>query len=167
MKTLILLRHGKSDWDAEYGSDHDRPLNLRGRDAASMMGALLARIEQVPDRVLTSSAVRAHDTVKLAAEGGSWACPVEVVSEFYASSPGEVLERVCAEDDATSSLLIAGHEPTWSTLAAGLIGGGWLRFPTAAMARIDFNVDRWSDIAPGKGMLSWFLIPRLVKAAGL
>jgi phosphohistidine phosphatase len=167
MKTLILMRHGKSDWNADYGSDHERPLNKRGRTAAASMGRLLARIDLVPERVLTSSAVRAHDSVVLAAEAGGWTCPVEVVPEFYASSPGEVLTRVCAEGDGTSRLLIAGHEPTWSTLAAALIGGGCLRFPTAAMARIDFALDRWCDIEVGRGTLHWFLVPRLVKALGL
>jgi phosphohistidine phosphatase len=166
MKTLILLRHGKSDWGADYASDHDRPLNKRGRAAASTMGKLLARLEQVPQRVLTSSAVRARETVKLAAEAGSWGSAVEVVPEFYASSPEEVLRRVYAENDGTSSLLLAGHEPTWSTLAAALIGGGWLRFPTAAMARVDFQIDSWSEIEAGKGALVWFLTPRLVKAGG-
>ncbi len=167
MKTIILFRHGKSDWNAEYGGDHERPLNERGHDAAKMMGTLLARLDQVPDRVLTSSAVRAQETVKLAALAGSWTCPVEIVPEFYASDPATVLQRIHAEDDAASSLLIAGHEPTWSTLAAGLIGGGWLRFPTAAMARIDLDVDSWGAVDAGKGMLVWFLIPRLVRAAGL
>jgi phosphohistidine phosphatase len=166
MKTLILLRHAKSDWGADYASDHDRPLNKRGRAAATLMGQLLARFEQVPERVLTSSAVRARETVKLAAEAGSWSCAVEVTPEFYASSPEEVLQRVHAENDGTSSLLLAGHEPTWSTLAAVLIGGGCLRFPTAAMARIDFDVHCWRDIDGGKGSLTWFLTPRLVKAAG-
>ena len=74
MKTLILFRHGKSDWNTDYAADHDRPLAKRGRNAAATMGAMLARIEQVSDRVLTSSAVRARETVELAAEAGGWKC---------------------------------------------------------------------------------------------
>ena len=167
MKTIIILRHGKSDWNAECGGDHERPLNERGRNAAARMGRLLDRIEQVPDRVLTSSAVRARETVEIAAEAGGWSCPVEVLPEFYASDPTTVVRRIRAEDDSVSSLLIAGHEPTWSTLTAELSGGGWLRFPTAAMARVDLEVESWKDVDAGRGMLVWFLIPRLVAAAGL
>ena len=167
MKTIILFRHGKSDWDAGYAADHDRPLAKRGRNAAATMGAMLARAGQLPDRVLTSSAVRARETVRLAAEAGSWTCPVEVVPEFYESSPARVLARLREEDDAASSLLLAGHEPTWSTLASELTGGGFLRFPTAAMARIDLEIEGWSHIEQDRGTLVWFLIPRLLKSAGL
>lgn len=167
MKTLILFRHGKSDWNTDYGEDHDRPLAKRGRNAAARMGAMLSRIEQVPDRVLTSSAVRARETIDLAAEAGGWKCPVAVVPEFYGSSPAAVVARVREEDDALSSLLLVGHEPTWSTLATELTGGGLLRFPTAAMARIDLDLDGWSRLEPAKGTLVWFLVPRLVKALGI
>jgi phosphohistidine phosphatase len=59
VKTLILLRHGKSDWDSDRDADHDRPLARRGRNAAATMGLLLERAGQVPDRALTSSALRA------------------------------------------------------------------------------------------------------------
>jgi phosphohistidine phosphatase len=166
LKTIILFRHGKSDWDTDFGTDHDRPLAKRGRHAAATMGALLARLEQVPDRVLTSSAVRARETVERAAEAGAWPCPILVTPEFYASSPATVLARVREEDDAVASLLLAGHEPTWSALASDLMGGGRLRFPTAAMARIDFEVDSWSRVDADRGVLVWFLIPRLLKATG-
>ncbi len=167
MKTLILLRHGKSDWDTDYDDDHERPLAERGRSAAALMGTLLARVNQAPQRVLCSSAVRACETVRLAVEAGGWSCSVTVVPEFYGASTDAVLARVATEDDAVDSLLLAGHEPVWSALAADLIGGGELRFPTAAMARIDFEVDRWSRVRPATGSLVWFVIPRLLKAAGL
>lgn len=160
MKTLIVFRHAKSDWKAEYGGDHERPLNDRGRKAAAAMGAWLARASQLPDRVLSSSAVRAQETVRIAAEAGDWKRPVEVDPEFYASDPATVARRLRLENDAASSLLIAGHEPTWSTLVADLIGGGALRFPSAAMARIDLAIDRWSELDAGDGTLVWFVIPR-------
>jgi phosphohistidine phosphatase len=130
------------------------------------MGALLAQAGQIPDRVLTSSAVRALDTVRLAAEAGGWTCPVEVVPEFYGSSAPAVLARVRQEEDGASSLLLAGHEPTWSSLFLELTGG-LVRFPTAAMARIDVGTDSWSGVEAGRGMLVWFLTPRLIKAAWL
>jgi phosphohistidine phosphatase len=167
VKTVILLRHGKSDWGTDFDTDHERPLAKRGRNAAATMGVLLARIEQVPDRALTSSAVRARETVERAAEAGNWSCPVVPAPELYASSPATVLARVREEDDAASSLLLAGHEPTWSALASDLMGGGLLRFPTAAMARIDLEIDSWSRVDVDRGVLVWFLIPRLLKAAGI
>jgi phosphohistidine phosphatase len=164
VKTILLLRHGKSDWSAGKGEDHDRPLNERGKSAAAAMGKLLARLDQIPDRVLTSPALRAHDTARRAAKAGGWPCPLAVVPEFYASEPSTVLARVRQESDDAASLLLVGHEPTWSGMAELLIGGGSLRFPTAGLARIDLDASAWRAVDAGRGALVWFLIPRLVQS---
>ena len=66
MRTLLLLRHAKSDWDASYADDHERPLAKRGKKAAALIGRHLAATGQVPDRVVSSTAVRAADTVRRA-----------------------------------------------------------------------------------------------------
>lgn len=167
MKTLYLLRHAKSDWNNAFDSDHDRTLAPRGVKAAENVGRLLSAAGEIPDRVLTSSAVRARTTVELAAESGGWESPQIVVPGFYGSEPEAVIARVRDEDDDAQSLLLAGHEPVWSATASELIGGGMLRFPTAALARIDLEIARWSEIRADLGQLVWFVVPRFVKAAGL
>ncbi|MEL7089640.1 MAG: histidine phosphatase family protein, partial [Planctomycetota bacterium] len=58
-RTLILMRHAKSSWDDPGLTDHDRPLNRRGRLAAPLMAAWLAEIDAAPDHALVSSAIRA------------------------------------------------------------------------------------------------------------
>ena len=72
MKHLALIRHAKSDWnDPTAQSDHDRPLNKRGRKAAPAVGAELARMGLRPDLVVSSTAVRAATTARaIAAEIG-------------------------------------------------------------------------------------------------
>ena len=163
MKTIILFRHGKSDWKADYDEDHERPLAKRGDKAARRMGEFLARSGQVPERILSSSAVRARETVRLATESGGWTCPVTIEPLLYAASPGDVLDRIRTEPDDVASLMLAGHEPAWSELASALTGGGALRFPTAAMARIDMDAESWSEVETGRGELIWFIVPRLLK----
>lgn len=163
MKTLLVFRHGKSDWNADYGEDHDRPLARRGIDAARTMGRWLARIEQVPDRVVTSSAARARETVKLAAAAGAWPVRVDVRPELYEASPAGILELLREVPDGAESLLVAGHEPTCSRLVAKLTGGSDVKFPTASLARIDLPVARWADAAFGDGTLVWLVAPRLFR----
>ena len=167
MKTLIVFRHGKSDWGADYRGDHSRPIAKRGRRAASTMGRFLALTEHLPDNVISSSARRAHETVELAHAAGSWECQIEIDDSFYEANVGIVLSRIRREADATEVLLIAGHEPTWSELVSHLSGGGQLRFPTAAMARIDLDIDHWSAVAPSTGRLIWLIPPRLLSDSGL
>jgi phosphohistidine phosphatase len=162
MKTILLLRHGKSDRDASCGDDHERPLAKRGRKAAKRIGGFLAGIGQLPDRVLCSSAVRARETLELAVRSGRWPTPIELTPVLYDTSPEAALELIRQQDDALGSLMLVGHEPTWSLLAGGLVGGANLRMPTAALVRIDAAVESWRDVEFGSGMLIWHITPRML-----
>ena len=167
MKTLLLLRHAKSDRSAVVAGDHERPLNKRGRSSARRIGITLSRIHQEPGKVLTSSAVRARATAELAIEAGGWSCPVSATRALYLSSPDSVLGQIVEQDDRCESLLVVGHEPTCSDLASRLIGGGRIEVPTAALLRIDFDAERWSEVGYGEGSLVWMVTPRLLARLGL
>jgi phosphohistidine phosphatase len=163
MPGLILFRHGKSDWDADYpGGDAARPLARRGRKAAKRMGKFLARAGQVPDAAITSPALRAESTLHLAMEGGDWSCPVRTAAALYDGGLSGLLAEVRKEPATTDVLLGVGHEPTWSEAVSAFIGGGEVGLPTAAMARIEFDVDRWREVGPGTGVLAWIVVPRLL-----
>jgi phosphohistidine phosphatase len=166
MKSVLLLRHGKSDWGAEYETDHDRPLAPRGAKAAKRMGRYLAGLGQIPNRAVTSSALRARETVRLAAKAGSWPCPIDVDSRLYAASPADVLTVLRECDDSAESVLLAGHAPTWSETLGELTGGVNVKFPTAGMARVEIAVERWSEVAFGLGVLVWFVPPRVLSRIG-
>lgn len=161
MKTLIFFRHGKSDWKADYSEDHNRPLAQRGRSSARIMGKLLQDMSELPDSIICSSAVRAYDTLKIAQTEGKWGTiPTRITSRLYLSGPNEIIREVHREGDDRENLMLVGHEPTWSEMVGMLVGTANIRFPTAAMARINFNVDRWKDIQPGLGQLVWLIPPR-------
>ncbi len=164
MKQLLIFRHAKSDWNAAYAVDHDRPLARRGIAAAERMGRYLARLGQVPDRVISSSAVRAWRTVELAAQAGAWPCPIEATRDLYDTTSDQLLEIIRGCSDSHSRLLFASHQPTCSVLAGRLIGRAQIRFPTAAMARIDLPRDRWGSVRWGEGSLVWFVTPKLLKS---
>lgn len=162
MRSLILLRHGKSDWDAAYADDHERPLAGRGKDAARLMGRLLTQTGQIPDLAVASSALRARDTLHLAARAGHWHCTLRIDGSLYESTTDRVLQWLRAVEDEPQKLLLVGHEPTWSALAGRLIGTAFLRVPTGSMLRIDFDADSWQDVDYGGGELRWLLPPKLI-----
>ena len=166
MKTILLFRHAKSDWEAGYRADHDRPLNKRGRKSAKLMGRFLALALELPDLALCSSALRAQDTLRLADDSGDWTCEKRDAAELYAASPGNVIELIRTQDDRFGRLMLVGHEPTWSLLAGALIGAGQMRMPTATIARIDLAADRWADVDAGKGELVWLVKPKLLERIG-
>lgn len=163
MKTVFVLRHGKSDWQAGYGSDHDRPLAARGIAGAELMGRFLGRNRQEPARVLTSTAVRARCTAELAMAAGNWECSLEYTEALYGASVPAVIDLLQMQDDALPSLLLVGHQPTWSELIADLTQGTAVQFPTAALARIDLDADRWRDVQPGVGILRWLVTPKILR----
>jgi phosphohistidine phosphatase len=163
MKTLLVMRHAKSAWGAAFGDDHERPLARRGVKAARRMGRFLADAGAAPQLVLSSTAVRALTTAELAAEAGVWGCPIITTRDLYASDAESVLERVGETENGVERLLIAGHEPTWSTLVTSLIGGGRVRMPTAAVACLDLPHGEWVDLAPGTCELRWLMTPRMLK----
>jgi phosphohistidine phosphatase len=161
---LIVLRHSKSDWSADYGgSDLDRPLANRGRRAAKTVGRFLAGAGEVPDSVICSPAARALATISLASQGWDFERPVRVSEALYGEGVGGLLEEVRREPESTKLLMVVGHEPSCSQTVGYLTGGGVVRMPTAALARVDLVVDEWGAIGPGTGVLSWLVVPRLVR----
>ena len=162
MKTLYLLRHGKSDWDADYQGDPERPLASRGIKAAKRIGKFLSEIDAVPELVLTSSAVRARTTFDLARNHGAWDCEWKLVPEIYNSNTQSILYLLGELEEDADSIMLVGHEPTWSETVRALTGAR-VRFPTAAVARIDLTISSWEQIHLGTGELQWLLPPRLLK----
>lgn len=166
MKTLILLRHGKSDWGSGPGTDHERPLAPRGIEAARRIGRFLADAGLVPDRVVSSTAVRARTTAELAIAAGGFTAPKIETRGLYATNIEGALEVVRAQPDedddgrAVDRLLLVGHEPTWSDLASYLVGGGRIGVVTATIAVIDLGITGWSAIRSDRGELRLLLPPR-------
>lgn len=164
MLELLVMRHAKSDWDAG-ADDHERPLAERGVRSARKVGRFLARVEMVPELVISSTAVRARTSAELAAEAGGWSCPIERTSAFYDTDPAAVLAEIVTRD-APPRLMVVGHDPTWSELVSLLAGGGAVRLPTAAVACLELPMNSWQAVAPGKGRLVWLVTPKLLQAAG-
>ena len=64
-RTLLLMRHAKSDWNDSSLPDFDRPLNARGKKTAPVMGQWLIEHDLVPELILSSTAYRARETTEL------------------------------------------------------------------------------------------------------
>ena len=72
MKTVILFRHGKANWNKEFLNDHDKTLAPRGIKDAKKMGKYLSQNNNIPDLVISSTAIRAKSTANLAMKMGNW-----------------------------------------------------------------------------------------------
>lgn len=143
MVTLVLVRHAKSDWGAAGLSDHERPLNDRGRRDAPVMAAALAETGFRPDRLLSSTAVRARATAEWFARALHVA--LETMPELYGASVPELWDAVAAATG--QNLLIVAHDPGLSELASDLAGRP-VAMTTCAVATFSIPGDRWPATPP-------------------
>jgi len=144
MKTLLLLRHAKSSWKHPELTDHDRPLNKRGKRTAPLMGALLQDENLIPDLILCSSAVRTHITALLVAKTCTFTGEIKQTRKLYLGEPQayvEVLRRVA---DEHARVLVVGHNPGLEALIEMLTGEA-MEMPTAALACIELSIEQWGD----------------------
>lgn len=171
MGTLLLLRHAKSSWDDPGLADYDRPLAKRGRKAAPLIGAEIARLGLRPDLILCSSAARTRETLALVLPALG-APPPEIVFDdaIYMATPTVLLGllgKLPTGAGGPNTVMVVGHNPGLEELAELLVGGGndaaqeqmAEKFPTGALAVFTFPGDTWRDIAPGAGTLAHFITP--------
>jgi phosphohistidine phosphatase len=168
MKILTLLRHAKSGWDDPVARDFDRPLNQRGRRAAVTVGRALKAQAMHFDAVIASPAVRVVETLRDLAHGYGRALEPRHDPALYLASPAILLERIQRTEDSVDRLLVVAHNPGLEQLALLLAGSdrsGCLpeieaKYPTAAVAVIEFDAERWADVKKGSGALTRFIRPR-------
>ena len=169
MLNLMLLRHAKSSLADAGQEDSDRPLNDRGRRAATAVGRYMASHSLVPQLVLCSPARRARETWGLVAGELKTPPKILIAAEIYDFGDGKALmECLRRKGGLAQSVLLVGHNPSIGRLAQILIGKGdnkhrerlAKKYPTAALAVISFDFDSWESLAAGSGKLLRFVTPR-------
>ncbi|GIX00494.1 MAG: hypothetical protein KatS3mg111_3826 [Pirellulaceae bacterium] len=155
MRTLILMRHAKSDWSQPGLADYDRPLNRRGRRAAPAMAHLLEKHHLRPEVILTSTARRTQETLELMRATG-WAPDAIVINEkqLYLASPETILECISALDNHWSNAMVMGHNPGLAQLVQRLAGQE-MELPTAAVVVFSCDAEDWPTAGRGS---AWKLL---------
>lgn len=146
MKTLLLLRHGKSSWKDCGLADHERPLKKRGRQAAVRMGQLLRERGLLPERILSSPAVRAVETTQHVVRAAKLECAVETVPALYHADPRTFVAVVSRVPNQFQRVLIVGHNPGLEEWLARLTRRTEM-LPTAALAKVDLPIETWLDLS--------------------
>ncbi|MEQ9695237.1 histidine phosphatase family protein [Shimia sp. SDUM112013] len=156
---LILVRHAKSSWKNLDQSDHDRPLNKRGRASAIALGDWLRKEKMVPDQVLCSTAARTRETYELM---GFDVAPV-LKEGLYHASADVILRHI--QGASGQKLLLLGHNPGIGECAERLARklpahARFLDYPTGATTVFKFDADTWDAVRFGSGKVKKFTVPR-------
>ena len=147
MKTLLLMRHAKSSWTDETLTDHQRPLNRRGLEAAQRMGRLLASEDLLPDRIVTSTAERARQTAELVAGTAGFTDDLVASDALYHATADDILEVATELDPEDDRVLLIGHNPGMQEVLYRLTGEHQ-SVVTATLAHLQFDVADWSEVSP-------------------
>ena len=164
-RTLILLRHGKSDWNTGT-DDFDRPLKKRGKNASSQVGKWLDAHAHKPDFVISSPAKRAMQTAEIS-------CAAMDINKkhiykqkhIYLATPEELLYVLEDCPKEAKRVMLVGHNPGLEELLYYLVNGRMTMpedgkiMPTATLAILEMPED-WAKLESGSGNLEFLLRPR-------
>jgi phosphohistidine phosphatase len=166
MRTLLILRHAKTQSDAPAG-DHARELTERGHRNAAAMGAYIHNLTGTPDAIITSDATRARQTAEIVATAVDFTGPLAVEPRIYAAGLDTLLAVVRRIPDEVQSALIIGHNPGFEELAEALAANQdeEIRLPTSGLALIEFDVEKWDAARTDTGRLVKVATPRTIASA--
>ncbi|RNI30389.1 histidine phosphatase family protein [Rufibacter immobilis] len=162
MKTLYLLRHAKSSWKYEELSDHDRPLNKRGRADAPLIGQELLERKVKVDLIISSSAVRAITTASLIAkELGLDPEKIGVQEELYHIAADDLVMFIQSLPEEYANVMLVGHNPTFSEVANLLAPEkNIVEMPTASIVALSFDCNYWGQVSSDNAKLLFFDYPK-------
>lgn len=146
MKTLLLMRHGKSSWKDETLEDFERPLKKRGRKNAKKIAKVIAENGLNPDIIIASSATRARETVGVVVEVLGFENRIVFSDELYMGEPSDIVDALKNLNDDYNSVLIVGHNPGLEAYLQ-IVDGEIEALPTAGLGQLVLVLDRWEDLS--------------------
>jgi phosphohistidine phosphatase len=149
MKNLLILRHAKSSWEFTDLSDHDRPLNNRGKRDVVRMGKVLLKERLVPQLIISSSAARAWSTAEKVAKTSHYGDEISVESSLYRAGSSAYLNALRHLTNPYDTVLIVGHNPDVEHLVEILTGNA-MTMPTCGLAYVKLSIERWVDLKDDK-----------------
>ncbi|MGB1037571.1 MAG: SixA phosphatase family protein [Bacteroidia bacterium] len=160
MKRVLLMRHAKSDWSNDDLSDHQRPLNNRGKNDAPRMAIEVAERGIFPELILVSDAERTRETWELIKEYFPTSQTV-FIPELYLASSSEILRIVSEVDDLVDNVMIIAHNPGITTAFYDIAKVRIDNVPTSGIGCIKLIANQFKDILTPGNELEYFIYPKM------
>ncbi len=161
MKTLILVRHGKSSWEYSVG-DKDRPLLPRGITDAILVADYFNEQNIPIDAAFSSPANRALHTSMIFVRQLYFSLDkFQVVNELYDFSGDYVFQFIKDLEEDLNTVAIFGHNHAFTHIANSLGNSYIENVPTSGLVHLEFDVDQWSSIE--KGITKQTIFPKQLK----
>ena len=151
-RKLILMRHGEAE--ASLSGDFYRKLTSNGQEQAKNVGIKLKNKGYFPDVIVCSTAVRTMMTARnVATELGYPLDHIVEAPEIYEANTRTILEIINATEDSIHTLMLIGHNPTFSQMIAYLTQEHIKPLSPASFAVLQFRADRWAYVSMGNADL--------------
>jgi phosphohistidine phosphatase len=161
MKTLFLIRHAKSSWDAPDLSDFERPLNDRGKKDGPEMADRLKKKEIKIDHFVSSPARRARRTARFFAEAYDVKKDkIELVEKLYLAGMSDFETTIASFDDKHDSVAVFSHNPGITDYANSLSGVRTDNMPTCSIFAVQADVDTWKEFENAEKKFLFFDYPK-------
>ena len=165
MKTVLLVRHAKSDWGNPGLDDADRPLNDRGkRDAPIMAHRLLDKKIKI-DAFVSSPARRAAKTARIFAEAYDRKKDKIIFrDELYLAEPAAFYEVIASIKDDNDTIAVFSHNNGLTDFANMLTDTRIDNIPTCGVFAVKADCDSWKQFMAAKKEFWFFDYPKLDNA---
>ena len=161
MKTLILARHAKSDWNQANQTDFDRTLNQRGLRDATMMGIRLKNKELNIEKIISSAAIRASLTASLIAKEIDYTeSNIRFLKELYHASPQTIEAQIFAIDNTIQYAMIVCHNPGITHFANQQCGHFTDNIPTCGIVAFQIQTENWEQYSLADKKLLFYDFPK-------
>jgi phosphohistidine phosphatase len=162
MKSVILIRHVKSDW-SNLLTDFDRPIREDKKEDARQIAKEIAKKGLLPELIVSSPGVRTLQTAKIFCS--KWKYPFgKVLQEksLYECMATDILSVINRVDDKYDTIAIVCHNPAITDFVNQYSDSSVDNVPTTGVVKITFERKHWKDIT-GEGKVNWFLYPKGLK----
>jgi len=161
MKTLLLIRHAKSDWSGNHSRDFDRTLNARGLNDAPQMANLINQKINKIDKIFASPAIRAFTTAKIFAQIWNISQNKIITNlDFYENGLKAIPKFLSNISNEYEKVAVFGHNPDITLLVNHFTGEDFGNLPTCCVSRIDFDIASWEEISKSNGKLIFIESPK-------
>lgn len=156
MKRITIIRHAKSSWEHQV-TDFERPLKKRGLEDSVLISTYAIDKINIPDLILSSDAERAWSTAKIFIEKLNFEhIDFQINNKLYDFSGNDLIEVIKECDNTVINLMIFGHNFAITSFVSTYGSVLFDNVPTSGLISIDFNIDRWQDLVPGKTVFKIF-----------
>ena len=161
MKRIVLVRHATAVKRSPDKQDFDRALRKSGEKEARDMVKRTKALVGKPQLMISSPADRALETAKIFAKGFGYPIKkIEKRQELYEELlPKTFLELLKGLDDQLDSVMIFGHDPSFTEFARFLLPEFNDAMPKCGVVVAAVDAPSWSEIAPALSKAEQILYP--------